>query len=71
MASALNPHHVVALMVKSIGVNHEHGQRHAKLEGAAMIGRMLEDDEGNGHTFSIMDAFVKICVSDPNITLSP
>ena len=63
MTIVLDPHLLVAFMVKSIGVNHDHGGRHANLQESAMIGRMLEDDEGNKRTCPIMDAFASLCVS--------
>jgi len=64
MVSALTPHHIVALLLKLVGVNHNHGPSYADLNGCALIGSMLEDNEGNTGTFLTIDAFVNICVSD-------
>ena len=63
MPPALTPHTMVALMAKVVSANHDHVERYRKLKGSAIIGGMLEDDEGIKRTFPILDALANICVS--------
>jgi len=64
MASGRNPQHLVALMVKSVGVNHDHGQHHVTLAGSGMIGGMLQYEVANTGTFPMMEACANICGLD-------
>ncbi|RPA94770.1 hypothetical protein L873DRAFT_1792691 [Choiromyces venosus 120613-1] len=64
MDPPLDPHHLVALMHKTIGHHHHNVSRHEDVV-EKVVGGIIDDSNTNRRTFPILDALASISVSEP------